>query len=249
MTQISVRTSADTPLDRWDLVKVVALLLMFVDHAGAFFYVDTQWLRAIGRGAAPIFLFLAGYAASLRIRRELPALALLMTASDFLLVGHLRVQNILVTIILCRLLLRFAERKTGFIQRPYEWFAGAVALIITLFVTQYGSMGFLLALAGYVRRRRERYPDAYSRRLFELSLLIYGAVEGFLAGFDEWEFALTGLVLALDYCLLLNLEARKPPAFALPRPLRCLLKLASYHSAYIYAFHLIALEWLTGIPF
>ena len=32
------------PLNSWDIAKVVGLLLMFIDHTGAYFYLHEEWL-------------------------------------------------------------------------------------------------------------------------------------------------------------------------------------------------------------
>ena len=39
-------------------LKLIAIITMVIDHTGAIFFPDQMWLRAIGRIAFPIFVFL-----------------------------------------------------------------------------------------------------------------------------------------------------------------------------------------------
>lgn len=39
------------------MLKLIALLLMVLDHLGYFFFPDQEWMRAVGRLAMPIFAF------------------------------------------------------------------------------------------------------------------------------------------------------------------------------------------------
>lgn len=38
-------------------LKVIALILMTIDHIGSFIFPDVMWLRYIGRLSAPLFIF------------------------------------------------------------------------------------------------------------------------------------------------------------------------------------------------
>src|SRR5437868_3245740 len=111
--QIALSASAaksQRPFNTWDMTKLIALGLMFVDHAGYFYYPSDLWLRAIGRGAAPIFMFLAGFAASYRFKLDLFLLAALMTVADIAMQGHIHDQNILFSILIFRMIFDWLER-------------------------------------------------------------------------------------------------------------------------------------------
>lgn len=244
-----VSYSSLRPLNSWDIAKIIALLLMFIDHAGIFYYTDQQWIRGIGRGAAPIFLFLAGFAASYRFKGDLLILAALMSISDFLLVGHLRPQNILFSILCWRLLFQWLERKGRVIERPYEWFVGSLACIASWFVVEYGTFGLLFAICGYMQRRPQLYAQPRQRRFMLVVFVTYAV---FVAIFSEFSLAsilCMAISLSGAYFLLSRLQLRDVPPGRLPGWLMRLLKWTSHYTGYIYAFHLIALEWLTGIPF
>ena len=221
---------------------------MFIDHSGAFFFPDAQWLRGIGRGAAPIFLFLGGYAASYRFKPYLLLLAVAMSLSDYCLVGHLRLQNILYSIIACRLLFDWMEKHGKRIERPFEWYVSSLALLSSLFIVQYGTLGLMFAVGGYIQRRPEHYSDAQRRLYLRLSFATYAGLEIWLSSFTLLPALLTLASVYGVYRLLLTTDTR-PVTANLPHWLMRLAKMFSYYSATIYALHLIALEWLTGTPF
>lgn len=236
------------PFDTWDVLKVVAMLLMFVDHGTHFFLDDTPaayYLRAIGRGAAPIFFFLAGYARSYRFSRELFVLAVLLTVFEWLYFWKINTLNVLFTIMLSRAIFQWFEQRGRVIKRPVEWYIGACALFVLEALTEYGPLGFLIALTGYMRR----HEAAYSSRLrYGLSGVIFLSYASFQVAFFDPAispvvgFAVMGLVMA--WCMRFSLhEVRAPwlPAWAAHG-----LKLFSQYSGYIYVLHLAALMVISG---
>jgi len=238
-------TSDMRPFNSWDLVKLLGLALMIVDHIGVFFFPDQPWLRAIGRGAAPIFFFLGGYASSYRLRLDLVALGVLLTASNMLVAGELMALNILLSIVLCRLILGWREKKGG-IARPFEWYVGAIAMIFSVAVIQYGSFGLLFALCGYMKRFAERYTLRTRHGFWLLVFFSHGFLEMFAAKFDVTESLLMAVVLTGVYMILWRFEVR--PAQT-PAAVARIGKWTARNMAYIYAGHLWFLMWLTGMPF
>lgn len=47
--------------DYQDLLKVIAVIIMIIDHIGASFFCDATWLRIVGRFGISIWFFFAGY--------------------------------------------------------------------------------------------------------------------------------------------------------------------------------------------
>ncbi|MBY0406288.1 MAG: conjugal transfer protein TraX, partial [Rickettsiales bacterium] len=172
--------SARRAFDSWDALKVAAIFLMLVDHAGVFFFnseEDAYWIRAVGRGAAPIFLFLAGYARNYRFSWELFGLAFVFTVFEWGYFWHINTLNILFTILVCRLVFQWFEGRGRVISRPIEWYTGATALFVTNVLVQYGSIGFLLALCGYVRRHEASYSKAERFSVYALCVVTYAAYQ------------------------------------------------------------------------
>lgn len=229
-------------LTRWDALKIIAVLLMFVDHAGAFYYTDEQWIRGIGRACAPIFLFLAGFSPHYKFDRKLLLLALLLTISDWLVKGAPNTLNILWNIILIRLLFAWMEKRGELKLRLHEWFIASVPFVFTLLVIQYGPFGLLFGLCGYVYKHRAHYASATPERFLWSVIVFYGAAYAWLS-----EFTLATSVVTAISLLLMGMLIRwfvRAPLEASPFPASC--KMLSHYTAEIYVLHLIALGWLTG---
>jgi len=238
------------PFNSWDALKILALALMFVDHAGAFVFTGNEsqyWLRAIGRGAAPIFLFLAGYASSYRFNREILILALLLAASDLLLTGTLRPQNILFSILICRQIFNWFEKRGQIIQKPYDWVVGGIILFPSMILVHYGTLGFLFALCGYMQRHKAHYAPALIKHVQIITFFFYGLLE-YLIFTPPISLMLTILTLSGVCLLLARMQLREVRAPWCPAWVLSSAKAISHYTGYIYVFHLIALEWITGIP-
>jgi hypothetical protein len=233
------------PFNTWDALKLLALVLMVIDHIGHFFFPEQLWLRAIGRSAAPIFLFLAGYAASYRLRWDVVILGLALTTYNFILQGGFFPLNILLTITCCRMILAWREKHGG-IKRPLEWYAGAMACFLSLAVIQYGSFALLFALCGYMKRFIERYDLRTRQAFWLLTFAAYALVEYAATLFSPLE---TLLMLAVMLPVIAILWRMKIRPLALPALVAPIMKWMARNMAYIYAAHLALFMWLTKIPF
>ena len=228
--------------------KNVILLLMCIDHTGAYVFTDQLWIRSIGRGSAPIFLFLAGYAASYRFSREVFFLCVLMLASNFAQ-GFVGALPILVNILLCRALFAWIQRSGKAIEKPLEWFIATVIFVpVTMFVLQYGTLGLLFAISGYMKRRPEHYTAQTQQWFLIASCIVYIATNAVFMDMGWFEVAPMLPVLCFDYALIRKLEVRDITTGSMPQWLVKGLELSSHYSAYIYAGHLIALSWWTHYP-
>ena len=70
-------------VDSHDLLKVVATFFMLIDHLGAYILPDDQFLRVLGRVAAPLFFFLIGYAAHHQFKLTIFLCGVLLSALTF----------------------------------------------------------------------------------------------------------------------------------------------------------------------
>lgn len=178
---ISTATAAPSPqrpANSWDLLKCVALVFMLLDHAGSFLWTQEPWLRALGRCAMPLFLFLVGYSASRRVGRDLWAWGIALSALDMVMSGTWRPLNILLTIAAVRLLLRWIETRDLSRALPVLWVLPLlVAYLPSAFVFQYGSHALMFALLGLVVRRSDIF-SALQARLYAIgSFAAYALVE------------------------------------------------------------------------
>jgi len=235
--------SYDRSFDTWDLLKVVAIGFMFCDHAGIFIFTsDAQsyWLRAFGRAAAPIFLFLAGYARSYRFSWELFALAMVYTVFDWVYFWHISTLNIVFTILLCRMIFQWFAVRGRVIKRPWEWYVCAVVLFVSTAVVDYGSLGFMLALCGYMRRHQEHYSKRLLHGLCALMTATFAFYYTYFPDPPQDIFvSVVVIMMAMLWCMRFTI-----------RPLAGswgVLKPLSRYSGYVYVAHLVALKAITGI--
>lgn len=244
--------------NRWDALKVLALFLMIIDHVGVFYFPENDYFRALGRGAAPIFLFLVGFAPSNRVSVALILTAIAVAAANVAVGGDIMPLNILFTIILYRLWLRYVHPKDKdepvqrwkfwpmVLRRPLEW-----VIIITFFflptslVIEGGGFMMLFALAGYVFR----YEAVYGKRC-GLGILLFAMVlQGFFQGWAQ-HFTLLPAALMVatmgSVAYLLYWGTRNPRAeTGIPHSFNWL----SRYTLFLYGAHVIALHLLTGKPF
>lgn len=233
-------------LTRWDALKIIALLLMFVDHAGAFYYTEEQWLRAIGRACAPFFLFLAGFAPHYKFDKKLFFLALILTANDWWVKDAPNTLNILWSILLIRLLFAWLEKQGRFKLRLHEWFIATIPFLFLLPIIQYGPFGLLIGLCGYIYKHKTNYALQTPWRFLLLVMLFYAII---CAWFSEFTLISTLVMVASLAAMiaLIRWFVRAPTAnIHCPALLTPALKLCAQQSAIIYVVHLMLLAWLTG---
>ncbi|MFZ4540544.1 MAG: TraX family protein [Rickettsiales bacterium] len=135
------------------LLKVFAIAFMTIDHVGAYLYPDILWLRAIGRLAFPIFLFLIGSTPLTPFRKDILIWAVVMAVAQPLLGGALFPLNILFTILACQWMLQLVERKQLLEREPLMLCLACLILALpTALFVDYGTGGLLFALMGYAVR-------------------------------------------------------------------------------------------------
>ncbi len=235
------------PLTRWDALKIIALLLMFVDHAGAFYYTDEQWLRGIGRACAPLFLFLAGFAPHYKFDKKLLALALLLTASDWLVNGAPNTLNILWCIILIRALFAWLEKRGAVKLKLHEWFISAIPFLSLLPLLQYSPFWLLFGLCGYVYKHQAHYVAQTPARFLAAVTIFYGVIYAWFSEFTSPTIMVMTISLALMFALMRWFVRAPTQSLPTPVPFAHLLKLCARQTALIYVVHLIAIGWLTGM--
>lgn len=139
----------------FDVLKFLAISFMIVDHVGHFFLTDEKILRALGRLAFPIFLFVVGYSKSFRASYNILILGIIVTVYSYLFLDKFTYLDILVTIFITRLLLQSIVKSSNSIR---------VADITVIFVScsmfylptsllfSYGSLAFVFGFLGLLAR-------------------------------------------------------------------------------------------------
>jgi hypothetical protein len=226
-----------TKLNTHDVIKVMALGLMIVDHLGAYLFQDNLWCRLIGRGAAPLFFFLIGYSGKLRVRTDLIVYGLILSWTGYLLSGHIWV-NILLVFIVTYCLLSLYPPNT----LTTKWRIALFALIVGVSIlshnyVEYSGFGVLFAYSGRLLALKDPQGEIW----LLLTLLVYFLWEGLIFGFLLHPDTMTalGALMVILYVILSQYRLR---SFDLPGPLALLGLIVARYSLPIYFYHLLALQ-------
>jgi hypothetical protein len=222
--------------NQYDALKCVALVAMTIDHLGFFFFPEQDWLRIIGRAAAPIFLVLVGYNHSFRFRYGLLIAAICVTIADGLLLSVWLAPNILWTILLARMALAYAIPRFA---RHEILIVSIAAVPFTMPILDFGSLALVFALVGYrLRQRRDRFVwIGLSAGLTAFYAYTYGVI---LHNPSPLDAMLLACVLAVTGLALWHADYRKPISIA-ARPVALL----AAGSLYYYVGHKLVMEVIT----
>lgn len=232
----------------YDLLKTFAVITMIIDHLGMYFFPDDMWWRAVGRLSFPVWLFLIGYAQSRDISPKLLIGAGILVVSTFIAGEAVFAMNILVSIALVRLVLDPIMR---FAQKGSEYLWGIAAATILLYVPtgmsfDYGSLGLVFAMLGYMVRNRENLKLGQTERSFMIFAGIsYVVIQYFMFGFTHLQLALTAVGIAFVCQMLVRFESKTYPDLtrALPSPVGGLLRLCGRRTLEIYVLHLLVFKF------
>lgn len=234
-------------LTSYDLLKTAAVVLMVIDHVGAYFIPDILWMRLAGRLCVPVWFFLIGYARSRDMGPHLWIAALVLIVSDFVAGMTIFPLNILVTILLVRLVL---DPYMKIVSRHgiLFWAGGFFLLFLappTLMVVDYGTQGLILAVFGHVVRATQDDARKRAVRLFPcllFSAIAYTMMQWMVFGLP----VMAGLILlAGTVAVLLILSDFRPAVFPhVPAFVARPLQFIGRHTLAIYVGHLLAIKAL-----
>lgn len=231
-----------------DFLKMLAVVLMIIDHIGYHFYPEMMWFRVLGRLSAPIWLFLVGYANTEEKPLYLWAAAVLVQLSAVISGQYLLPLNILFTILLMRHMRRaFVLSATA----SPESLRGVFLILIfstlpSAILFEYGAIAMNFVLIGFFVHHREKIYEVIAPRyiiLFTvLTFFVFFLMEGLsLPTLD----AAQALALLLGFVwlggILWTFKSATFPRLtkALPFPLVWLIQIFGRHTLEIYVFHLI----------
>ena len=139
-----------------NVLKIIAVISMLIDHIGAYIFPDAYWLRCIGRLAFPIFAFFIAEGMRYTRSRKRYVLTLLAFAIiSQIPYGFLRefyYLNILFTFLIAIFAIFLIEnyKKNETLYMIYLLLLGSVLLFVEfLNIVDYGIFGVLLILVFY----------------------------------------------------------------------------------------------------
>lgn len=230
------------PLNTHDLVKVVALIIMTIDHVGAYLAPDDMWWRAVGRITFPVWFFLIGYARSTKIGTELLWGAVILMASNLWAYYPMFPLNALVSIIVCRLLLRVAERFSLIEKHPLECIVALFFLNVPFtLLWEYGMVAVMFAFGGRMVRLGLR---GWKYALFwSISVCIFLLWQAHMFDFnhEQMAFATFGTIAV---CLWLYQYEQQVLTVTLPPAIDGCVKLLSRYSLQYYVLHRVLFQMI-----
>jgi len=177
----------------YDILKTLAVVLMIIDHIGAYFFPDSMEWRVVGRLCVPMWMFLIGYARSRDVSPRLWVGACLLVGADVIVGWPILSLNIIFTILLVRLIL---DRVVVLFERSQMMRnavgLGIVLLFIPTMVVDYGTSALALAMYGYyVRRYQEGACDlSFMRGVMVFAFIVFVVGQQISFGFSSVQFGL-----------------------------------------------------------
>lgn len=240
-----------------DLVKMLAILTMVIDHVGRYFMYDNIWMRVIGRTAAPLFFYLVGYSGAYKFKYQILALGIALCLIKFFvsnnpsLISNIIPVNILISFVLIKAILNRFD--------PANMRSSSLILLLAILLLisdqtrtyiEFGSLGLSIAIGS--RLINKGHP-------FGKPFIIISTTAHFLLQMNSLLFIwsdvsrqvilmvilLVALIFALSLLLFLKYELR---TFTVNSTwLRTIVIYVSRYSLQIYFFHLAAFQIVHSI--
>jgi len=235
-----------------DFLKAAALILMIIDHVGWLLLPDFEILRTVGRLSAPLWFFLIGYART----REIPMrwfIAVFILFLSSVLVG---LQPIPLSILMVMALTRVIIDPFWRWAKNYQVYFWWMILLLIFFAyptdmfLEYGTMGFLIALAGYAVRNRADIIQDFGNRFPEMLMIValgaYGTLEAMIFGMSAINVMILAAGLIGTYFILIDFESKTLPGTAgdVQAPL---VRFMGRYTLEIYVIHLLILKAVFGL--
>jgi hypothetical protein len=145
-----------TGVSSQDWLKFVAVVIMTIDHIGAYFLTGEAytWFKVIGRFTFPVWFFFAGYSQSKQLSGEIIWYGLFLILVNLVGGRGIFPMNALISIFICRVCVRLLRERD--LSDKHMWDVFLVCAFLSLFsqtLFEYGSLGILYAIMGDMVRR------------------------------------------------------------------------------------------------
>lgn len=238
----SARRYGDS-LNYYDLLKLLALVSMVIDHIGYFLLPEVTVLRALGRYAFPVFLFLVGYSGNWKIKPDIIVLAVFMAVVSWLTKHPVFPLNILVSIIVTRLIMqRFMESEGEVVSMKLMnlTVASLLFFIFSIYAVEYGTLNILFALCGLLKRQ---HPDSRITAWFIAATLVLHAVllQTLAFSFPPLSALVMVAVLLAAGWQIMHFSVREVNTDRIASGLRVALQWAAHNTLLLFAAHVAVL--------
>lgn len=262
------RLRGNDTLTTFDLLKTFAVIFMIIDHVGFYFLTPAigagagdphLWLRAVGRWCVPIWFFLIGYGRSGAIPLSLMIGAGILTAMNFITGMFLFPLNALISMMIIRLVIPYVVR---FAFASREGMGGTIIMIgmgyfITNDLFEYGTVGVLMAMMGYmVREWRDRtnFIVRFNQRTLKIGAAVAVAAvilsQYYVFQFDMAQGVVMAIGMAVVFAILFMVRPTIYPLLSnnLFIVFKSIIQLGGRRTMEIYVIHLMAFK-VTALVF
>ena len=135
-----------------DLLKLIAIISMIIDHLGLYFFPEIIELRVVGRYAMPIFGFFVGYNFKNSINFSILLYgSVLYLVSTIFIYHHFIQANILISLFLGQLYLFLFQEHFKVLTKGWLHFVMLVSFFpFTFYFIDYGSLIIGIIVIGYM---------------------------------------------------------------------------------------------------
>lgn len=236
----------------YDLLKTFAVIVMLADHWQAFNFNTTTEFRVMTHLTLPIWFFLIGYARSRDLNIWLWVAAVLIIVADVIAGMIIFPLNMLVTILCVRIAIDTCMKTLPGKVWAF-WLLNIFFLVLapfTMLLTEYGTLGMIIATFGYLIRHYNNDPHKRATLVFPHLLF---TIASFALVMWAW-FLPDGIwvivLFAGSVLVMLGLSNFRPMEF--PRltrlmtpPVVWLVQFMGRHTLFIYAAHFIILKLIS----
>lgn len=248
-----MKKALPSAITSYDLIKAAAVIIMVIDHVGFYFFPYDEWWRAVGRIGFPVWFFFVGHASGRDFPFWLIAGAAILAAVSAAVSMPVFPMNALVTIILIRLLLdpmmAFAGRGTN--ELAMTMFVLVMLTLVTSQFTEYGTLGLLFALFGYVVRHRESFLGGRNVRPIVMlaCFAAFAILQQMTFAFSPVAFAVMAAGTLVTCLTMMMFRPREFPALSarIPAIFKAPVQWMGRHTLAIYIGHLVLFKVAVAI--
>lgn len=235
-------------ISSYDLIKSFAVVFMIVDHIGYYFFPENPWWRSVGRIEVPVWFFLIGYASGRFIPVKMWVGAVALVLANCVVGLYIFPMNVLVTMVAIRLLID--PLMTAILKdRRRIWPVSAILVCLALptyVLFEYGFLGLIIAISGYLVRRREKIADeklVINYMIF--ASVVFVIIQQLTFGFSPNQFLFMAVGTSLVCMCLFHFSSQTYPRLtqASPGILTAALQFMGRHTLEIYIAHLMLFKF------